>query len=77
MAFTPAELKRWLAAAHLEFLGYTRMSKETIAQYQREFSSDVAMRDLDSWDQFEQGHPEIFLGLQIFWACPVTRGARF
>jgi len=63
---TLPELRDWLDAAGLEFIGF----ELPIAEVERGFRSeypDAEMTDLETWDAYEQNHPESFRGMYHFW----------
>ncbi|MBV1900191.1 MAG: class I SAM-dependent methyltransferase [Kordiimonadaceae bacterium] len=67
--YTPANLKSLLADHGLRFIGFHGMRGDTKQKYQALFPSDTAMADLDSWEKFEQLHPETFDNMMQFWCC--------
>jgi len=63
---TLPQIRAFLAAEHLTFLGFELDFRAT-QKYATRFPADKAMTDLDCWDQFEQGHPYTFAGMYRFW----------
>jgi len=61
---TIAEIKAFIAAERLSFIGFTG---EAALAYRRRFPNDSAMTDLDRWQQFETENPTLFSGMYQFW----------
>jgi len=61
---TIAEIKAFLAAQRLNFIGFTG---EPAIAYRRRFPDPGAMTDLDRWQQFESENPMLFTGMYQFW----------
>lgn len=74
VSFTPAELKGWLGACGLKFLGYVGIDHDTAERYRERFPEDSEMLDLDCWEAFELDHPHTFRSLQVFWLQPGSNG---
>jgi SAM-dependent methyltransferase len=77
--FTIPEIKAFLDANQLTFLGFEQLPAATVSQYQHQFPGAVAQRDLASWHAFEQMHPFTFANMYIFWVqknAPVSPPAR-
>ena len=64
--FTPAELRPLLESCGLTFLKYTNLDKATRDAYRARNPHDPDIRALESLDQFEAEHPDIFDSLQSF-----------
>ena len=60
------EIKRFLAANGLTFLGF-ELSARARQQYAARFPQDDAMIDLDHWHAFEQDNPYTFASMYRFW----------
>jgi len=65
--YTPRDLKKLLMSARLEFLGFDLADSTILQNYKREFPTDLAARDLDNWDAFEQKNAGIFTEMYQFW----------
>ena len=63
---TLPEIKRFLAANGLTFLGF-ELSARARQQYAARFPQDEAMIDLDHWHAFEQDNPYTFASMYRFW----------
>jgi Tfp pilus assembly protein PilF/SAM-dependent methyltransferase len=64
--FSLPEIKAFLAANQLRFLGFD-LDPGIAHRYQSRFPDDPLMTDLDCWDQFEVEHPELFAGMYSLW----------
>jgi tetratricopeptide (TPR) repeat protein/SAM-dependent methyltransferase len=62
-----AEIKALLERAKLRFIGFELPDPRTKLHYARECPNDPSGTDLNSWDGFEQRHPETFTGMYVFW----------
>jgi tetratricopeptide (TPR) repeat protein/SAM-dependent methyltransferase len=60
------EIRRFLAASGLTFLGFEANARAR-QQYAARFPQDEAMIDLDNWDAFEQDNPYTFASMYRFW----------
>ncbi len=63
--FTIPQIKEFLDANHLAFLGFEQLPPETLARFWQQYPA--AMRDLASWHSFEQLHPLTFSEMYLFW----------
>lgn len=68
--FTLLEVDSLLEAHGLRFLGFEFNSPRTRQAYQHAHP-DSDLTDLRTWDRFEQDHPDVFLGMYVFW-CQKT-----
>ena len=66
--FTIPEIKAFLAANDLKFIGF-----DSSRRRRHRYHHDVFARagwstgDLDRWDAYERENPEMFAGMYIFW----------
>ncbi|MGA8966321.1 MAG: methyltransferase domain-containing protein [Pseudolabrys sp.] len=65
--FTIPQIKVFLDANHLTFLGFEQLPSGVLGQFQHQFSDAIAQRDLASWAAFEQVHPRTFARMYLFW----------
>jgi SAM-dependent methyltransferase/tetratricopeptide (TPR) repeat protein len=65
--FTIPRIKKDMAELGLEFIKFSPLSGQELAQYSAMFPDDPAMTNLDHWDVFEHKYPDTFLGLYQFW----------
>ena len=65
--FTIPRIATFLAANHLDFLGFDQLPGEVHEQFRRQFPATAAPRDLECWHEFEQMHPNTFIGMYSFW----------
>ena len=65
--FTIAQIKAFLAANRLTFLGFEQLPADVMPQFRRQFPHEAAIRDLDCWDAFERAHPLSFAHMYLFW----------
>jgi 2-polyprenyl-3-methyl-5-hydroxy-6-metoxy-1,4-benzoquinol methylase len=65
--FTIPQIKAFLDANRLTFLGFDQLPGEVPEQFRRQFFDPAAMRDLGAWDRFEQMHPLAFGNMYFFW----------
>ena len=65
--FTIPQIKVFLDANHLTFLGFEQLPSGVLGQFQHQFSDAIAQRDLASWAAFEQVHPLTFARMYLFW----------
>ena len=65
--FTLPQIKEILAGLDLEFLGFEHGFASTGQQYLDAYPDDPGMTSLDNWHEFEQLHPETFVGMYQFW----------
>lgn len=61
-----AAIGEFLAAGDLTLLGFD-VEDAVLAAYRQHFPDDPAAVDLDHWQVFEQGNPDIFSGMYQFW----------
>ncbi len=60
------DIARFLKDNDLAFLGF-ETDKAVLQAYRRQFPGDPTATDLENWDAFEQGHPDSFAGMYVFW----------
>jgi 2-polyprenyl-3-methyl-5-hydroxy-6-metoxy-1,4-benzoquinol methylase len=65
--FTIPQIKAFLDANHLMFLGFEQLPPDVLRQFQQQFPDANAMRDLGSWHVFEQMNPLTFGNMYFFW----------
>jgi 2-polyprenyl-3-methyl-5-hydroxy-6-metoxy-1,4-benzoquinol methylase len=65
--FTIPQIKAFLDENHLAFLGFEQLPSDVLRQFQQRFPDAGALRDLDSWHDFEQMHPLTFGNMYFFW----------
>jgi hypothetical protein len=70
--FALADLAGMIAAQGLDFLGFDLEDPATAQAYGREHPEDAAMTDLVCWAEFEDAHPEAFIGMYNFWCRKPT-----
>ena len=64
--FSVAQLKTLLHTHNLRFLGF--LLPELIkSQYQKKYTHDLKLTDLDHWAEFEEEHPDTFECMYQFW----------
>jgi hypothetical protein len=63
---TLPEIKAFLAAENLQFLGFD-IDPRLLQFYGEKNPGDPAMIDLDAWHQFESDHPATFAGMYQFF----------
>jgi SAM-dependent methyltransferase len=64
--FTLPQIKDFLAANGLQFLGF-EIDLRVLGRYSARFPQDIARTDLDGWHIFERDNPWIFGGMYQFW----------
>jgi SAM-dependent methyltransferase len=65
---TIPEIKSFLAANGLDFIGFQFSPPEAHERYRAMFARQGwSLRDLDRWDRFEREHPQLFAGMYVFW----------
>ena len=64
--FTVPRLAEAIETLGLRFLGF-RCEPSVYRQYDSEFPNDPQRLRLDHWQQFEERHPETFVGMYQFW----------
>jgi tetratricopeptide (TPR) repeat protein/SAM-dependent methyltransferase len=62
--FTIPEIKRFLGASGLTFLGFT---SPVVQAYRSRHPDEQAMTDLDRWQAFESENPMAFVNMYQFW----------
>jgi SAM-dependent methyltransferase len=65
--FTIPQIKVFLDANHLTFLGFEQLPPGVREQFQQGFSSADSDSELTAWHDFEQRHPLTFGNMYIFW----------
>jgi 2-polyprenyl-3-methyl-5-hydroxy-6-metoxy-1,4-benzoquinol methylase len=65
--FTIPQIKEFLDANRLTFLGFSQLPPHVLRQFQRQFPDATAIRDLGSWHAFEQANPLTFGNMYFFW----------
>ncbi|MBR8832336.1 MAG: hypothetical protein N5P05_002281 [Chroococcopsis gigantea SAG 12.99] len=65
--FTIPEIQDLLSSVGLRFLGFSNLSPRTKSDYQKMFPEDSDLRDLNSWNQFEEAYPDTFIGMYDMW----------
>ena len=72
--FTLARLGRALASLNLKLIGLDLPSPEIIQAFFAMFSSSASVLDLNLWEQFEEKHPNTFVGMYQFWCQKIPQG---
>ena len=65
--FTLPQIKDLLSKLDLEFLGFEQGLASARRQYLEIYPADPVMVSLDNWNEYEQTHPETFIGMYQFW----------
>jgi 2-polyprenyl-3-methyl-5-hydroxy-6-metoxy-1,4-benzoquinol methylase len=65
--FTIPQIKAFLDANHLTFLGFEQLPPGVREQFQQRFRGANSDRDLTAWHDFEQQHPLTFGNMYFFW----------
>ncbi len=65
--FTLPQIKTILADLDFEFLGFEQGFASARQQYLEIYPGDPDMISLDNWNEYEQTHPETFIGMYQFW----------
>jgi 2-polyprenyl-3-methyl-5-hydroxy-6-metoxy-1,4-benzoquinol methylase len=73
--FTIPQIRKFLDAHQLTFLGFSQLQHDVYRQFGQLFPADGAARDLASWEAFEQMHPLTFRGMYKFWVQKTKAGA--
>lgn len=73
--FTIPQIRTFLDAHQLTFLGFSQLQHEVYKQFLELFPAPGAARDLASWEAFEQTHPLTFRGMYKFWVQKTKAGA--
>jgi 2-polyprenyl-3-methyl-5-hydroxy-6-metoxy-1,4-benzoquinol methylase len=69
-SFSLPDIAAMLERLDLRFLGFEFPDgAATQARYRARFPRDRDLSDLQSWDRFEQDHPDTFGRMYQFWAC--------
>jgi tetratricopeptide (TPR) repeat protein len=66
--FTLPRLEQCLEELGLQFLRI-ECATATWNRFRTMFPGSEAEKSLSAWDQFEDAHPETFLGMYFFWCC--------
>ena len=65
--FTIPEIKTFLDANCLTFLGFEQLRPDTGERFRQQFPDPSARRDLTAWHAFEQKNPHTFGNMYFFW----------
>jgi SAM-dependent methyltransferase/tetratricopeptide (TPR) repeat protein len=65
--FTIPQIKTFLDANRLAFLGFEQLPAGVLRQFQHQFPDATAQRDLAAWHDFEQAHPRSFINMYVMW----------
>jgi 2-polyprenyl-3-methyl-5-hydroxy-6-metoxy-1,4-benzoquinol methylase len=65
--FTIPQIRKFLDAHQLTFLGFSQLQHDVYKQFRQLFPAAGAAGDLASWEAFEQTHPLTFRGMYKFW----------
>lgn len=66
--FTIPEIKDFLAANDLKFIGFEFTPQDTHLYHRQVFArAGWSTSDLDRWDAYERSNPNIFANMYIFW----------
>jgi SAM-dependent methyltransferase len=65
--FTTLQLKNAIKQLNLTFLGFVSENQTLFAQYKTLFPNDHHKQCLPCWHQYEEIHPESFIGMYKFW----------
>ncbi len=65
--FTIPEIKAFLDANRLTFLGFGQLPSDAHEEFSRQFPDPSSRRDLAAWHAFEQKHPYTFGNMYFFW----------
>ncbi len=66
--FTIPEIKGFIEANNLNFIGFEFSPQEAHLHHHRVFAqAGWRANDLDRWDEYERANPEIFSAMYIFW----------
>jgi 2-polyprenyl-3-methyl-5-hydroxy-6-metoxy-1,4-benzoquinol methylase/Flp pilus assembly protein TadD len=65
--FTIPQIREFLDANGLTFLGFSQLPPHVLRQFQQQFPDATASRDLGSWHAFEQANPLTFGNMYFFW----------
>jgi 2-polyprenyl-3-methyl-5-hydroxy-6-metoxy-1,4-benzoquinol methylase/Flp pilus assembly protein TadD len=65
--FSIPQIRAFLDAHHLTFLGFGQLPPDVRKKFQQQFSDADAMRDLAAWHAFEQKNPLTFGNMYFFW----------
>ncbi len=65
--FTIPEIKTFLDANNLIFLGFGQLPPDIRERFGQQFPDPAARRDLNAWHAFEQKNPYTFGNMYFFW----------
>ncbi|BAZ93195.1 SAM-dependent methyltransferases [Thiohalobacter thiocyanaticus] len=65
--YTLPEIQALLDRAELDFVGFEIQDMQLKHRYLQAFPDDPDLTNLTHWDQFEQRHPDTFIGMYTFW----------
>jgi SAM-dependent methyltransferase len=65
--FDLPRVKALLGDLDLQFLGFQLPDAQGPQLYRMGYPNDLAMANLDRWAKIERAHPELFLGMYLFW----------
>lgn len=65
--YTPQQLRRLIAEAGLDFLGFEFTTPKPLTQYRSRFPNDPTAIDLDNWAAMEVANPDLFANCYRFW----------
>ena len=63
---TLPQIKNWMKELGLDFLGF-QLREDVLEDYRKSYPRDPSALNLDNWAEFEQTHPETFIGMYRFW----------
>ena len=63
---TVAQIRAFLAAHNLTFIGF-ELDAASVAAYRQRFPENRPMTDLERWQAFESERPDTFSGMYQFW----------
>ena len=64
---TMNDVMQMIEETDLEFLGFAGVNPETRQAYAQIFPDDLAQNNLQNWADFEEKHPDAFIGMYKFW----------
>ena len=66
--FTIPEIKEFLAANDLKFIGFEFGQQDVHLQHREAFArAGWSTGDLDRWDEYERANPDLFATMYLFW----------
>jgi 2-polyprenyl-3-methyl-5-hydroxy-6-metoxy-1,4-benzoquinol methylase len=65
--FTIPQIREFLDANGLTFLGFSQLPQPVLRQFQQQFPEPGALSDLGRWHAFERANPLTFGNMYIFW----------